>query len=58
MKNKNRLTTVLIYVVLIIGALVMVFPFVWMVLTAVKTNARCFRCRRLYCRKNGIFLPL
>ena len=39
MKKKNRLSTVLIYVALIIGALIMIFPFIWMVLTAVKTNA-------------------
>ena len=33
------LFVVLIYVALIIGALIMIFPFIWMVLTAVKTNA-------------------
>ncbi len=39
MKKKKTLSTVLIYVVLIIGSLMMVFPFIWMLLTAVKTNA-------------------
>ena len=30
---------VLIYAVLILGSLIMVFPFIWMLLTAVKINA-------------------
>ena len=39
MKKKKTISTVLIYAVLIIGSLIMVFPFIWMLLTAVKTNA-------------------
>lgn len=39
MKKKKTISTILIYTFLIIGSLVMVFPFIWMILTAVKTNA-------------------
>lgn len=34
MKNWKR---ILIYALLIIGALIMIFPFVWMILSSVKT---------------------
>lgn len=37
--NARRRMTVLVYVVLIISSLIMVFPFVWMILTSVKTVA-------------------
>ncbi len=39
MKKKKTLSTVIVYIALIIGSLIMVFPFVWMILTAIKTNA-------------------
>ena len=39
MKKKKNVATVLTYVALIIGAIIMIFPFVWMLLTAFKTNA-------------------
>lgn len=39
MKKKKTISTILIYAFLIIGSLIMVFPFIWMILTAVKTNA-------------------
>lgn len=39
MKKKKSISTILTYVALIIGAAIMIFPFVWMVLTAFKTNA-------------------
>ena len=39
MKKKKTISTILLYAVLIIGSLIMIFPFIWMVLTAVKTNA-------------------
>ncbi len=39
MKKKKTISMVLIYAVLILGSLIMVFPFIWMLLTAVKTNA-------------------
>ena len=39
MKNSKRLTTGLTYAVLILGSVVMIFPFVWMVLTCFKTQA-------------------
>ena len=37
MESSKRLNTVLTYVFLILGALIMVFPFVWMILTSLKT---------------------
>ncbi len=37
--NTRKRMTVLVYVVLIISSLIMVFPFVWMILTSVKTVA-------------------
>lgn len=39
MEKNKKLTTVITYVVLGIGAVIMIFPFVWMLLTAFKTNA-------------------
>lgn len=39
MKQKKNTTTVLTYIALIIGSIIMVFPFVWMLLTSFKTNA-------------------
>lgn len=39
MEKKKNITTILTYIALIIGAVIMVFPFVWMLLTAFKTNA-------------------
>lgn len=37
MKKKQRVTRILIYVLLLLGAAVMVFPFVWSVLTSFKS---------------------
>lgn len=37
MKKKKILSHILIHVILILGAVIMVFPFVWMVLTSLKT---------------------
>ncbi len=39
MKKKQGMSTLLTYVALIIGAVIMIFPFIWMLLTAFKTNA-------------------
>ncbi len=43
MKKKLKLSNMFIYFVLIVGALIMVFPFVWMILTAFKTNSEVLR---------------
>ncbi|RAZ02606.1 carbohydrate ABC transporter permease, partial [Klebsiella oxytoca] len=37
MESSKTLNTVLTYVFLILGALIMIFPFVWMILTSLKT---------------------
>ena len=39
MKSNKRLSTALTYIVLILGSVVMIFPFVWMILTSFKTQA-------------------
>ena len=39
MEKKKNTTTILTYIALVIGAVIIVFPFVWMLLTAFKTNA-------------------
>ena len=39
MKTNRRLGEGLTYTVLILGSIVMIFPFVWMVLTCFKTQA-------------------
>lgn len=39
MKSNQHLSTALTYVVLILGSIIMIFPFVWMILTAFKTQA-------------------
>lgn len=43
MKKKNNIATVIEYVALILGSIVMIFPFVWMILTAFKTNEEVLR---------------
>ncbi|WP_345942001.1 carbohydrate ABC transporter permease [Gemmiger formicilis] len=39
MKSSKRLSTTLTYVVLVLGSVLMIFPFVWMILTSFKTQA-------------------
>lgn len=39
LEQTRRLTTILTYAALIIGAIIMIFPFVWMILTSSKTVA-------------------
>ena len=39
MEKNRRWSIILTYVALIIGAVIMIFPFIWMLLTAFKTNA-------------------
>ena len=39
MKSNKRLSAGLTYAVLILGSVIMIFPFVWMVLTCFKTQA-------------------
>ena len=39
MKSNKRLSTTLTYVVLTLGSILMIFPFVWMLLTSFKTQA-------------------
>ncbi len=37
LERSRQLTTILTYVVLVLGAVIMIFPFVWMILTSLKT---------------------
>ena len=37
LERSRKMTTILTYVVLILGSLIMIFPFVWMILTSSKT---------------------
>ena len=39
MRQKKNATTLLTYIALLIGSVIMIFPFVWMLLTSFKTNA-------------------
>lgn len=39
MKKKTKLSRIIIYAVLIGGVVICIFPFLWMILTSVKTNA-------------------
>ena len=39
LKNTRRITTALTYAALIFGSILMIFPFVWMVLTCFKTQS-------------------
>lgn len=43
MKKKKNMTSVIMYIALGIGSLIMIFPFVWMLLTAFKTNAEVMK---------------
>lgn len=42
-KNKINISVVLIYAVLILGILITVFPFIWMLLTSLKTQGEAVR---------------
>lgn len=42
LKNKRNLKKALVYVALILGAVVMLFPFIWMISTSFKTPAEVF----------------
>ena len=55
MKKKNKISTVLIYIALIIGSLIMIFPFIWMILTAFKTNAEVLQVPPTILPKNWDF---
>ncbi|MGN0294083.1 MAG: carbohydrate ABC transporter permease [Lachnospiraceae bacterium] len=46
--KKKRLNTVLIYVILCIVAFIMIVPFAWMVLTALKTNQEAISVNPFY----------
>ncbi len=37
LERSRKMTTILTYVVLVLGAIIMIFPFVWMILTSLKT---------------------
>lgn len=39
MKQKRNISTLFVYIALILGSVIMIFPFVWMLLTSFKTNA-------------------
>ncbi|MBP5159221.1 MAG: carbohydrate ABC transporter permease [Lachnospiraceae bacterium] len=39
MKTKAKISKIIIYVVLISGVVIAIFPFIWMILTSFKTNA-------------------
>lgn len=43
MKSKKSKATIITYFCLIFGSVIMIFPFVWMVLTSFKTNAEAMR---------------
>ena len=38
LERSRKMTTFLTYAVLILGAIIMIFPFVWMILTSLKTE--------------------
>jgi multiple sugar transport system permease protein len=48
MEAKRRMNTIIIYVILIIMAFIMIVPFAWMVLTAVKTNQEAISVSPFY----------
>jgi multiple sugar transport system permease protein len=48
MEAKRRMNTIIIYVILIIMAFIMIVPFAWMVLTALKTNQEAISVSPFY----------
>ena len=47
-KTRDRLTTILIHVILIIFSFIMLVPFAWMILTALKTNQEAISVSPFY----------
>ena len=43
-ERKKNISTVLIYVALIIGSIIMIFPFIWMILTGSKKSLSVSLC--------------
>ncbi len=43
MKRKKRTSAIGVYIALIIGSIIMIFPFIWMLLTAFKTNSEVMK---------------
>jgi multiple sugar transport system permease protein len=43
MKKSNKISSMFIYIALILGSVIMIFPFIWMILTAFKTNEEVLR---------------
>jgi multiple sugar transport system permease protein len=48
MEAKERLTKTIIYIILVIMSIIMLVPFVWMILTAVKTNQEAISVSPFY----------
>ena len=53
MHTKDNTVRVLIHIILIIFVFIMIVPFVWMILTALKTNQEAISVNPFY-----IFLPM
>ena len=45
---RNRLNKIIMYVILVIMAFIMLVPFAWMILTAVKTNQEAISVAPFY----------
>ena len=52
-KAKKRLNLTLIHIILIVMSIIMLVPFVWMILTAVKTNQEAISVKPFYIIPQG-----
>mgnify|MGYP000214122527 CR=1 FL=1 len=53
LETNRSINTALVYAALGAGALLMIFPFIWMVFTSFKSQGRAYRFRRPSCRSSG-----
>lgn len=51
-KSKKFNSKIIIYILLVIGSIIMIFPFVWMVLTSFKTNSETMQIPPAFFPKN------
>lgn len=54
MKGKFKLNHLIVHLILLVGVIVVVFPFAWMILTSFKTSGEAMKIRRQFSRKNSL----
>lgn len=54
MKGKFKLNHLIVHLILLVGVIVVVFPFAWMILTSFKTSGEAMKIPPTISRKNSL----